>query len=529
MDNQDLKYIKKHYGEKFAKLCRELFPEVLEYPGKLTEVITKYFDNIPTLYEDILPAKEEFRSFVLNSVDIANLYREVKTDKTPEQLLDEAGYYLFPECLTDKDLQSFKKYYAQGEELCSFRDSRLFTCHVWFAVKKELLNDIDAIKRGNPPQRQDDYGTSVISIQFTRGSQSHLSIKNRYNHAVQNPDNTFGNNLDNIVPGLMYAFCKYKGITLDDSTRGKSQLLSHLNSNKYISDENRKLCKTISSICCGWTCVNNKIIKSDGSVIKFDKSKYILFENYLISQEHKKIIDLGKIHFLSLPLVEQLLSDYSITQNDEQTNYYVTHEYKIFDTFVKSIGEIKSINVTHNENKDKIILITPTNGETVEIVINPNGQMVSYCNPNMIKVENSFLSDNHYLEHIDLPNATTIGDSFLYYNTGLKSLNLPKVESIGSCFLNHSANLKNVEFPNLKTIGDYGLMCSRLIENIDLPKLESAGIWFLHSNSKLKNINMPNIKKIGAGFITTHQNKKEIIKELKLDTEDIEKSDEISL
>lgn len=74
----------------------------------------------------------------------------------------------------------------------------------FFAVKKDVSN----IKREDykEPKREDKYGTSVISIQFTRDMANMLSIKNRYNHTVSNPDVTFSNNLDNIIPGLTASF-----------------------------------------------------------------------------------------------------------------------------------------------------------------------------------------------------------------------------------------------------------------------------------------------------------------------------------
>ena len=39
MNGIDLKFIKKHYGENFAKMCREYFPTILEQQGLLTEII----------------------------------------------------------------------------------------------------------------------------------------------------------------------------------------------------------------------------------------------------------------------------------------------------------------------------------------------------------------------------------------------------------------------------------------------------------------------------------------------------------
>ena len=46
------------------------------------------------------------------------------------------------------------------------------------------LSDVDNIKREDfkHPERQDEYGTSVISIQFSKEHGNSLAIINRYNH-----------------------------------------------------------------------------------------------------------------------------------------------------------------------------------------------------------------------------------------------------------------------------------------------------------------------------------------------------------
>ena len=51
----ELNKIKKMYGENFIKLCRELFPTILEQEGKLYELLNSLFaDNCKTLYDDII-------------------------------------------------------------------------------------------------------------------------------------------------------------------------------------------------------------------------------------------------------------------------------------------------------------------------------------------------------------------------------------------------------------------------------------------------------------------------------------------
>ena len=42
--NQELKTIKKKYGENFSKLCRKLFPNILEQPNLLLNLITSNFE-----------------------------------------------------------------------------------------------------------------------------------------------------------------------------------------------------------------------------------------------------------------------------------------------------------------------------------------------------------------------------------------------------------------------------------------------------------------------------------------------------
>ena len=50
----ELKKIKKKYGEEFMHLCKKLFPTVLEQEGRLYEILSSLFSgNCKTLYEDI--------------------------------------------------------------------------------------------------------------------------------------------------------------------------------------------------------------------------------------------------------------------------------------------------------------------------------------------------------------------------------------------------------------------------------------------------------------------------------------------
>ena len=138
----DLKILKKHYGEKFSHLARKLFSSLLEQEGLLSKLIEEHFAHNKFLYDDIVDnnMEEDFKNYIYSFIDVES--KVVESDKTPKELLDAAGYILY-ECKSEEDIQRFKKYYASGEELCTFKGGRLNVCHVFFAVKK----NVEEIKR----------------------------------------------------------------------------------------------------------------------------------------------------------------------------------------------------------------------------------------------------------------------------------------------------------------------------------------------------------------------------------------------
>ena len=143
--NEDLKIIKRKFGEDMAHFCRDYFPILLETKGLLPYLLLKKFEPSKFLYNDIVEAnlEEKFKNFIYSLVDVENKKEQVEESiKSPKELLNDAGYDLY-ECKTEDDIQRFKKYYADGEELCTFKGGRLKSCYVFFAVK----HDVDNIKR----------------------------------------------------------------------------------------------------------------------------------------------------------------------------------------------------------------------------------------------------------------------------------------------------------------------------------------------------------------------------------------------
>ena len=464
MENSDLKFIKKHYGENFAHLCRSFFPTILEEEGKLSEIISEKFAESHNIYDYLAQEKIEknFRNFVLRCYEkTIQLTEKQVVDKSPEELFDCAGYILYPECKTEKDIEKFKKYYKQGEEICTFNGGRLESCRVWFAVKK----NVDEIKRENfsNPVREDEYGTSLLSIQYARGGNSSLSIKNRYNHMVSNPDATFSNNLDNIATGLTNAFEKKFEIC---SVSGDEIGLSKYN---FVKAPNGKFYKYNVLIHGIYYCENNVIIDQDNEIINLDKSSKILIDDIIVDLKQKKIY-----------------------------SYY----YGENDSFVRSIGEISDIKVfSRIDSKGKVIEVYPKQGEKVEIKIDRFNQIEEYINPNVVYIEYGFLEENRGMKKVVLENVMYINDDFLRYNKSLKEFIAPKLKHIRNNFLLYNRSLENLDLPELETTQNLILPDNKVLTKLNLPKLKSIGNHVLESID-VTELNFPNLRDIGSHCFT---------------------------
>lgn len=465
-ENKDLKLIKKLYGEKMMHLCREYFPTILDEEGKLSQILQDNFAPTKALYENLLAQHklEDFRVYIFYLYEDKMTQQEIKSLKTPAELLDEAGYILYPECKTEKEIQSFKKYYAPGEELCTFRCNRLNTCRVWFAVKK----DVENIKRENfkNPFREDEYGTSVISIQFTRVD-GWLSIKNRYNHTVANPDSTFHNKLDNIILGLDTSFRKV--FSLPERRVINSLQNGLLN---FVLASDGRYYHYNTKIDDYYFCENNLVIDSD-HISDFDKNACILMDNILVDKKNRTVEVLSK------------LFDYD-------------------DSCLDGLGEVATIDEIKSNNGDKDIIITDVNNQTIVFTINKYNQIIGYSNTNLTEVRKNFLAHNRYVKTVSLPNVTKIEDNFLNRAVALKSIDISKVETIGNSCMRFCKNIESLSLPNLKVVGSKFLDRSVSISSLYAPKLEKVGDSFLESNANLENIDFPNLCEIGSYFLLSN-------------------------
>lgn len=443
---KDLHLIKKKYGEDMAHLCYKLFPTILETEGLLYKILISNFYPSRLLHNDIIKNNlvNHFQNYIYSFFN-RNI-KLVETDKTPQQLLNEKGYQLY-ECLNQEDINKFIKYYLPIEKLCTFKDKRLEKCHVFFAVKK----DADSIMREENPSRDDKYGTSVISIQFKKGSINHLSIKNRYNDTVKNPDATFENNLENIIPGLTKSFEKKYNLNIPNNIKTTLQIP------EYIQDKFGKYYKYNYEIDNIYYCPNNIIIDNNTVIKKYlDKSQYLVIDYFIIDIHNK-----------------------TITQYPNS---------KIKDGFINQFKNIKRINIK-NINENKIIEIE-TNNQIVFITIDSQNRIIGY--------------KNDYIQKLD--------DNFLKYNTALKELNIKNVIEISSSCLQYNKSITHLNIPNVKIIGDYFLYFNNSVRKISLESVETIYEYFMHNNTIVDSFNTPNLKYIGRKSFLENINKKHSLK-----------------
>jgi len=440
---EELRKIKKIYGEKFMHLCRSLFPTLLESEGKLLEILSMTFsNNSETLFEDITKRglEEELKNCVYSKIDVESPDKKIIEKKTPYELLEEAGYKL-TECTSEKEIELFKKYYKPGEELCTFRGGRLYSCVVFFAVKK----DVEDIKREdfNNPTREDKYGTSVMGIQFNKDGLCTVSIKNRYNHTVKNPDATYGNNLDRIIPGLTQSFAellKQRGLELNISNIERFEFPGY-------------------------------VVAGDGKYYKYNmemNGRYYCPGNIVIEN--------GKAHQLEN---SQMLIDYFVVDTKEKT--IKTYDGSLKDSFIDGLQDIEKMEIIKNKEKGNGIrtIIIYKNEHPITIEVDKNNQIVGYRNEEL----------------------TQVGDNFLSGNIGLKELDLIKLEKAGDNFLQCNNNLERLELPKLGYIGSFALFANRILDNLKLPELIQLGEKFLAKNSSLKKIELPKLKKAEKEFL----------------------------
>lgn len=498
--NQELKKIKKYYGEAMMHLCSGLFPTILEHEGMLFGLLENNFAYSKFLYYDIVNNHkvQDFQNYLLSfALKDKNL---IISDKDPFTLMDEAGYDLY-ECKTEKEVAKFSKYYEPTERICTFYNHRTYDHKVFFAIKK----DVETIKRGDfsNPKREDRYGTSVISIQFTNGKINSLSIKNRYNHVVDNPDATYSNNLDNIIPGLTDSFQKYFHLNIFPEDY-------FFTLPGYYRSSGGKLYKYNYEINDVYYCPNNIII-NDGKAIEYDHEKYLIADYFIIDLVNKKI----KLYDLAIDdcfVINEPINKIEITNETygkkiciSCSNYFINLKLNKFNQIIAYESNKKEIGDCFLFFNHTLKSFINNNLETIgsEFLV-LNDTIENLMIPKVNTIGNNFLEENTTLEYYDLSSLKKVGDNFLK-NSTMAKMSCSNLEIVGNGFLGYNKYLIKIDLPNLKQVGNFFLQCNTFLLSINFPNLEIVGSNFIVRNYRINEVSLPKLKFIGDEFLANNE------------------------
>ncbi|MCM1223262.1 MAG: leucine-rich repeat domain-containing protein [Lachnospiraceae bacterium] len=433
--------IKKQNGEGFARVLRD--KNLLDIPDIVQQV--KYAGHSAADAEQLFPYLWSLKEFTEENAP---------TDADPFELLNQAGYHAFEVHNLDEQ-NSIKRFFRDHEQLCTFTNTdRYQKNYMIHAVRHEVWRDPYAISPSPTPGRQDEYGTSVISIQIAK-SGGFISIKNRYNHTVQNPDNTFHSNPDEIIPGLSAALKGYFHV--------------NWNSTAYIPD--------------GFTLLNGNILK-----VNFEVNNRYVGDGFYTSGD---IVDIDKNN--------QVQIDYFIWDNRTKQLQNPTGCWDDFPRVFNEFIQDKTVTIT-GKSPNQAILV-----DGKKCIQLQNHQIVSLDMPGVKILNGYFLYSNTALTELNMPDLTDTGMSFLARNEKLSKINIPNLESVGDYFLANNTVLTELDFPNLISVGSGFVNRNQIINRVNLPKLQYIKFDFLSQNLALTELDLPMAKEIANNFLENNQ------------------------
>ncbi|MBQ8250633.1 MAG: leucine-rich repeat protein [Alphaproteobacteria bacterium] len=427
--------IKRQNGEAFAKAIRRFDSGIFDIPN-LPQIVRYAGRNaLPIL------------SF-LEGLKVDKIMGE-QTDKKPFELLRKAGYDAFYVDSLEKQ-NSIKPYFEDEEALCTFSDEKRFEkYHIIHCIKKGA----DKLKRSDfkgKEQREDEYGTSVISIQLLKRG-NFIKICNRYNHTVNAPDNTFYSNPDNIIPGLLNAFEKYFGISL----RGSEELMP----DGFVF-QNGQLFKfhTERNNCY----IGDGFYVKDGAVCKLNKDYELMADCFIFNLKEKKITSC---------VCDQDLHEYDLVNKE------------IFEE------EIKNVSLQVVKDGEGVLLLA--NNKPFLKLVQGAITEIYLEKATLAPKENSFL----HLKKLVLKNVKEVGNDFLSDNYSVREFIAPKLERTGRFFISHT-NVEKVFLPRLRKIGECSFGFNKLLTKLELNMLISTGECCFSDNKSLKSLEAHILKEL---------------------------------
>lgn len=433
--NAVYKQLKKQNGERVAHVIREAL--LLDVPNIVH--ILEFAGNNPDEVKQLTPIIREIYKIQKKS--------EYQTDKKPLELLNDAGYDAFVADTLEKQ-NSIKKFFRPGEELCTFRDpTRYEKNYIIHAIKRGA----DKIEPLDNPERQDEYGTSVISIQIAKTG-GFISIKNRYNHTVNDPDATFNDNPDEIIPGLTNSLKKYFNVFFNTS---ESEMPGNF---RMVNDQLVRYNYEIHNIYFG-----ADYYFSGSEIIRLNNDYELMLDCFVLDVRDGKIKNIAEL---------------------DKYGYPADSTYDFLSDLFN--GKKVKIELDSQNKKEKIVSV---DGQKLLRVV--NGQITELFVPGVTNTEKNLLTFTEALKKLDMPDVREIGDNFCVRNAVLNSLHMPKLQKTGKDFLTSNRDLIELNLPELVKMGPYSLQNNHKMESIYVPKCESDIGFLQPTQPNLKHFYAP--------------------------------------
>ncbi len=440
--------IKKQNGEKFAQVLRSF--NLLLIPDIANKL--KYAGRDPDM---------ELIRYLLKITSLQNSYNESGIGKNPFQLLHSAGYEYVEYADSLEKQNKISKYFRKNEQLCTFKEPRRYKNFYIINAVKYNAENIMPRKR---PQRQDEYGTSVISIQISK-EYNFISIKNRYNDSVTDPDNTFDSNPDNIIMGLSGALRSYFNISWDSFAALPINYIS-------IGDDIIKYNYTINDRHIGpWYYeYNNKITE-------INRYSQVMMDYFILDIENRDVIDFADSNENSVI--------------DTIKNEIIGKTLAISGKFPNQTIYADGVAIIKLNDGEIVYLNLPTTEHIGDNFLRHNKSLIEFHAPRLKTVGDDFLYKNEILEHFDAPEIETVGEHFIRQNKSLTAIDLGKLKSAGESFLKSCSQITKISLPNLESAEQFFMSNTKALREANLPKLKTLPPYAFFDCRKLSRLNIP--------------------------------------
>lgn len=428
--------IKKQNGEAFARQIRDYDNGIFEVPHIVS--IVQYAGRDAS---DILNWLSSLKQIQISTQQIA---------ETPFELLKKAGYDAFL-LKSEKDKTALKHYFAPHEEICTLRDKhRLSLYHIIFAVKENALQ----LNRDDfpYPEREDEYGRSVITIQLLKTGGS-VFITNRYNSRVMNCDNTFYGNPDNIIVGLGEALRRYFDV---DFVAQNVRV-----PNGFIVQNNQliKVNKETNGVYFG-----NGFYVKDSQIYDIDKDSQVSVGDFIIDLKNRKVIDIAK-------------------------HTPKSQGYALLKAIQNEVNG-RNLTVRLNEKQNKCLY-----ADDVQILELKDGNIISLHLETTKQVEAEFLRYEMTIETFSASQLTYLPRHSVTRCPQLKQVRLDKCQLFQTETVSYLKSLIDLQVPELKVMARECICYCPSLEKLLLSKLEKIDLS-ISNNSKLKELVCQNVKTV---------------------------------